>query len=153
MFISVIGQYFCGMASVTANSRMIYAFSRDGGLPGSKYWHKINPKTRTPTNAVWLGVITSAVVGALSLLQSDAGVSVAFFAHAATRKTREAFVARTRIASTVAGSACPAGRSRSDRDCGAVALASLPLGTGTRRVHWRSRGCSAPGSRLVDCRR
>ncbi len=80
VFISVIGQYFCGMASVTANSRMIYAFSRDGGLPGSKYWHKINPKTRTPTNAVWLGVITSAVVGALSLLQSDAGVSVAFFA-------------------------------------------------------------------------
>jgi len=80
VFISVVGQYFCGMASVTANSRMIYAFSRDGGLPGSSLWHKINPKTRTPTNAVWLGVVTSAVVGALSLLQSDAGVSVAFFA-------------------------------------------------------------------------
>ena len=80
VFISIVGQYFCGMASVTANSRMIYAFSRDGGLPGSKFWHKINPKTRTPSNAVWLGVVTSAVVGALSLLQSDAGVSVAFFA-------------------------------------------------------------------------
>ena len=80
VFISIIGQYFCGMASVTANSRMIYAFSRDGGLPGSNLWHKINPKTRTPTNAVWLGVVTSAVVGGLSLLQSDAGVSVAFFA-------------------------------------------------------------------------
>jgi amino acid transporter len=24
---------FCGLASVTANSRMIYAFSRDGVLP------------------------------------------------------------------------------------------------------------------------
>jgi amino acid transporter len=80
VFISILGQYFCGMASVTANSRMIYAFSRDGGLPGSSLWHRINPKTRTPTNAVWLGVITSAVVGGLSLLQSDAGVSVAFFA-------------------------------------------------------------------------
>jgi amino acid transporter len=80
VFISIVGQYFCGMASVTANSRMIYAFSRDGGLPGSKLWHQINPKTRTPTNAVWLGVITAAVTGALSLLQSDAGVSVAFFA-------------------------------------------------------------------------
>jgi amino acid transporter len=79
VFISVVGQFFCGMASVTANSRMIYAFSRDGGLPGSKYWHKINPKTRTPTNAVWLGVVTSGVVGGLSLLQKD-GYSVAFFA-------------------------------------------------------------------------
>jgi amino acid transporter len=80
VLISVVGQFFCGMASVTANSRMIYAFSRDGGLPGSSLWHRINPRTRTPTNAVWLGVVTSGVVGALSLLQSDAGVSVAFFA-------------------------------------------------------------------------
>jgi len=79
VLITVIGQYFCGMASVTANSRMIYAFSRDGGLPGSKLWHKINPKTRTPTNAVWLGVGVSAVTGALSLWQHG-GVATAFFA-------------------------------------------------------------------------
>mgnify|MGYP003326136217 CR=1 FL=1 len=79
VLISTVGQFFCGLASVTANSRMIYAFSRDGGLPGSKIWHKINPKTRTPTNAVWLGVGMSAVVGALALIQKD-GYSVAFFA-------------------------------------------------------------------------
>jgi amino acid transporter len=79
VLITVVGQYFCGMASVTANSRMIYAFSRDGGLPLSRVWHKINPKTRTPTNAVWLGVVVSGVVGALSLVQHG-GVSVAFFA-------------------------------------------------------------------------
>ena len=79
VLISTVGQFFCGLASVTANSRMIYAFSRDGGLPGSKWWHKINPKTRTPTNAVWLGVVTSGVVGALSLIQKDS-YSVAFFA-------------------------------------------------------------------------
>ena len=35
MLLIVVGaQFFCGMASVTANSRMIYAFSRDGALPG-----------------------------------------------------------------------------------------------------------------------
>jgi len=51
----VIGaQFFCGMASVTANSRMIYAFSRDGAVPGHKWWHTINKRTRTPTNAIWL---------------------------------------------------------------------------------------------------
>lgn len=49
-------QFFCGMASVTANSRMIYAFSRDGAVPGSRFWHKINKRTRTPTNSIWLAV-------------------------------------------------------------------------------------------------
>jgi amino acid transporter len=79
VFIALIGQFFCGLASVTANSRMIYAFSRDGALPGSKHWHKINKKTRTPTNSVWLGVTLSAITGALSLYQKG-GYSTAFFA-------------------------------------------------------------------------
>ena len=52
--IVIVAQLFCGMSSVTANSRMIYAFSRDGALPGSAFWHKVNPRTRTPTNGVWL---------------------------------------------------------------------------------------------------
>ena len=79
ILISIVAQFFCGMASVTANSRMIYAFSRDGALPGSKLWHKINPKTRTPTNAIWLGVVLSAIVGMLSLYQKG-GYSTVFFA-------------------------------------------------------------------------
>ncbi|MGE0307271.1 MAG: amino acid permease [Acidimicrobiia bacterium] len=79
VLIATLGQFFCGMACVTANSRMIYAFSRDGGLPGSKYWHRINPKTRTPTNSVWFAVVIAAIVGALSLIQHD-GVATAFFA-------------------------------------------------------------------------
>jgi amino acid transporter len=79
VFICIVAQFFCGMASVTANSRMIYAFSRDGALPGSTHWHKINPKTRTPTNSIWLGVGLSAIVGALSLYQRG-GYSTAFFA-------------------------------------------------------------------------
>ena len=79
VFIAIVGQFFCGLASVTANSRMIYAFSRDGALPGSKIWHKINKKTRTPTNSVWLGVSLAALVGTLSLYQKG-GFSTAFFA-------------------------------------------------------------------------
>ena len=79
VLISIVAQFFCGMASVTANSRMIYAFSRDGALPGSKYWHRINPRTRTPTNSIWLGVTLSAVVGLLSIYQKG-GFSTAFFA-------------------------------------------------------------------------
>jgi amino acid permease (GABA permease) len=63
MLIAVVAQFFCGMSSVTANSRMIYAFSRDGALPGSRIWHKINKRTRTPTNSIWLAAIGALILG------------------------------------------------------------------------------------------
>jgi len=49
----LVAQFFCGMSSVTANSRMIYAFSRDGAIPGSRVWHRLN-RRRIPANSVWL---------------------------------------------------------------------------------------------------
>ena len=71
LVVVIIAQLFCGMSSVTANSRMIYAFSRDGALPGSKIWHHINPKTRTPTNAIWLAAGGALILG-LPYLWNDA---------------------------------------------------------------------------------
>ena len=60
----VIGaQFYCGMSSVTANSRMIYAFSRDGAIPGSAFWHRINPRTRTPTNSIWFAAVGAFILG------------------------------------------------------------------------------------------
>jgi amino acid permease (GABA permease) len=70
--IAVGAQLFCGMASVTANSRMIYAFSRDGALPASRFWHRINPRTRTPTNAVWLATGGAFALGLPSLWNATA---------------------------------------------------------------------------------
>jgi amino acid transporter len=64
LLLVVIGaQLFCGMSSVTANSRMIYAFSRDGALPGSNIWHQVNKRTRTPTNAIWLAAGGALILG------------------------------------------------------------------------------------------
>jgi amino acid permease (GABA permease) len=64
LLLVVIGaQLFCGMSSVTANSRMIYAFSRDGALPFSSFWHRVNHRTRTPTNAIWLAAIAALILG------------------------------------------------------------------------------------------
>ena len=79
VIIAMVAMFFCGMSSVTANSRMIYAFSRDGAVPGHKLWHRINPKTRTPTNSVWLAVVLAFILGLPSLYQHS-GYSVAFFA-------------------------------------------------------------------------
>jgi len=37
---------------------MIYAFSRDGAMPFSSLWHKVN-KLEVPINAVWLSAFIS----------------------------------------------------------------------------------------------
>ncbi len=63
LFLVIGAQFFCGMSSVTANSRMIYAFSRDGAIPGSNFWHRINPRTRTPTNSIWLAAVGAFILG------------------------------------------------------------------------------------------
>jgi amino acid permease (GABA permease) len=63
LLIAIGAQLFCGMSSVTANSRMIYAFSRDGALPGSRIWHVVNKRTRTPTNAIWLAAGGALILG------------------------------------------------------------------------------------------
>ena len=73
----VIGaQFYCGMSSVTANSRMIYAFSRDGAVPGSKFWHRINPRTRTPTNSIWLAAVGAFVLALPYLFSAVAYAAV-----------------------------------------------------------------------------
>jgi amino acid permease (GABA permease) len=72
VFICLVAQFFCGMASVTANSRMSYAFARDGALPGSRLWKKVNPRTGTPTNSIWLCVTLSAILVLPSLWNTTA---------------------------------------------------------------------------------
>ena len=48
-----VAQLLCGLATVTSASRMIFAFSRDGGLPGSTALAKVSPTYRTPVAAIW----------------------------------------------------------------------------------------------------
>ncbi len=51
-----ISQWLCGLATVTSVSRMLFAFSRDDGIPGiSKALAKVSPKHRVPANAIWAG--------------------------------------------------------------------------------------------------
>jgi amino acid transporter len=49
-----LAQWLCGLATVTSASRMLFAFSRDGGMPaGSAALAKVSPQYRTPVNAIW----------------------------------------------------------------------------------------------------
>jgi len=79
LIISTAGQLFCGMSCLTSASRMCYAFSRDGALPGSRIWSRVNQR-RIPFNAVILMALAALVVTLPALKGNKAGFPVAFFA-------------------------------------------------------------------------
>jgi amino acid transporter len=82
LLISAAGQLFCTMACMTSASRMLFAFSRDGAVPGARLWCKLN-KNRVPVNGVILTVIISLILTSPALIKVDEGgvpVPVAFFA-------------------------------------------------------------------------
>jgi len=52
----VAANYLCGLACVTSTSRMMYAFARDGGLPGARLLRRVSPRWKTPVAAIWTTV-------------------------------------------------------------------------------------------------
>src|SRR5262245_17889666 len=52
LFICVVAQFFCVTASMTSASRMMFAFSRDGAVPGHQLWRRV-AKNRVPVWSVF----------------------------------------------------------------------------------------------------
>lgn len=71
----VVAQLFCGMSSITTNSRMIYAFSRDGAVPFSRLWHSLD-RGRTPRNAIILAAAGAFVLGLPTVINYTAYVAI-----------------------------------------------------------------------------
>ncbi|KAL7282776.1 hypothetical protein ACG7TL_004252 [Trametes sanguinea] len=76
----IVVQYVTGAAQGVDASRVVFAFARDNALPGSRWWKKMHPYTRTPVNAVWLVMALAGICGILGFsetaLSSLAGASV-----------------------------------------------------------------------------
>ena len=79
LLISTVGQLFCGMACVTSASRMTFAFSRDGAIPGHNLWRRLG-KNRTPTWAVLFVCLFAAIVTFPAYFPNSKGREVAFLA-------------------------------------------------------------------------
>ena len=65
-----IAMAFCGLSSVASAGRMLYAFSRDDGLPGAGWLKKVSHRYRTPANSLiaivvvsWLFTVAAFIVG------------------------------------------------------------------------------------------
>jgi amino acid transporter len=58
----VVSNFLCALSGLTSCSRMLYAFSRDGGIPFfSNSLKKVSVAFRTPVNAIWVAAILSIV--------------------------------------------------------------------------------------------
>ena len=68
-----VANYLCGLACLTSCSRMMYAFSRDGGLPGSSALRKVHATLKTPIIATWV----SAILAIAATLYGDAFIVLA----------------------------------------------------------------------------
>jgi amino acid transporter len=72
-----IAQLLCGLATVTSASRMLFAFSRDDGVPfASGALASVSPKYRTPVTAIWTATVLCILYVVLALSIKVAGTSI-----------------------------------------------------------------------------
>jgi amino acid transporter len=69
MVVPLVCSLFCGNACVTSTSRILYAFARDGAVPLSNVWGRVNKYFEAPVNAVWC-VVTLCFILGLPMLHS-----------------------------------------------------------------------------------
>ena len=75
----VVANFLCALAALTSTSRMIYAFSRDHGLPS--ILAKVDPRRQTPATAIWctglatfLLVVVTAPLNAFNALSTGSAM-------------------------------------------------------------------------------
>ncbi|UZJ52869.1 hypothetical protein CBS101457_002189 [Exobasidium rhododendri] len=68
--------WFVVTTAIQANARSFYAFSRDRGLPDRGFFAKVNKRTGTTVNAVWLVVAFCILLGCLSFINYTAVLAI-----------------------------------------------------------------------------
>ncbi|KAL6245272.1 hypothetical protein RBB50_008047 [Rhinocladiella similis] len=63
--LNIIAQFFVGTGCTLTATRVIFAYSRDNAILGSRWWKQVHPKTRTPVYATWGVLGVSALLGLL----------------------------------------------------------------------------------------
>jgi amino acid transporter len=77
LFVAVVAQTFCTIASVTSASRMMFAFSRDRAVPGHRLWRQVSRANRVPVNTVWAICVLAFLLNVFTLTNGYTGYVVA----------------------------------------------------------------------------
>jgi amino acid transporter len=64
--LAAMAMWFCGLGAVTGCSRVIYAFARDGGMPFSDVFKKVQSQHHTPVAAIWFTVCAAFIAAIYS---------------------------------------------------------------------------------------
>ncbi|MFM7495576.1 MAG: amino acid permease [Candidatus Nanopelagicus sp.] len=72
LLIASFGQLFCCTSALTSASRMMFAFSRDGALPGSKKLSKVDAN-KVPRNAVLVCAVVAGLITLPALVEVNIG--------------------------------------------------------------------------------
>ncbi|MEO8571833.1 MAG: amino acid permease [Chloroflexota bacterium] len=80
-----IAMWFCGLASLAAAGRMLFAFSRDDGIPGAGWLKRVSHRYRTPANSLvavavvaWLFTVAAFIVGTGTAIVIITAISTIF---------------------------------------------------------------------------
>ncbi len=80
-----IAMWFCGLSSLAAAGRMLFAFSRDDGIPGSGWLKRVSHTYRTPANSLaavavvaWLFTVAAFIVGTGTAIVIITAISTIF---------------------------------------------------------------------------
>ncbi|KAF8227382.1 amino acid transporter [Tricholoma matsutake] len=68
----VVVQFSMGTSMLTTTSRQIFAFSRDGGLPFSRWLYHVSNRSHSPVRCVWFAAFVSLLLGLLAFAGANA---------------------------------------------------------------------------------
>lgn len=93
----------CGVGCVTAASRSTWAFARDGAIPGSKWFRKVDATLGIPLNSMLLGMVIELLLGLIyfgstAAFNAFSGVGVIFLIVSYACPVAVSFVLRRRKA-------------------------------------------------------
>jgi amino acid transporter len=78
--ITVTAFISCVLSLQAAASRLLFAFGRDGMLPGHRWLAKVSPRSKVPTNALIVACTIPAIIAVLVWINADLLVPVTAFA-------------------------------------------------------------------------
>lgn len=86
--LNIIAQFFVGQGCTITATRVVFAFARDGALPRSKWWRKVDKRTKTPVLATWGVLAVSALLGLL-MFASPVAIGAVFSIGMNPRQSQE----------------------------------------------------------------
>jgi amino acid transporter len=83
LLLIIFAFFSCGTSVQGAGSRLAFSYARDGALPGSGWLAKVNPRFKTPTNALLAGAVVTLLFVLLVFYSPSKDVDLWFITYPA----------------------------------------------------------------------